>query len=680
MKALNNLPLSVAFVCLTLSLSASPSHAIDITGYSSSQHDLYSSGFPSSPTTNTNANFIGLGYDWSGFAWSTTPYFTGYKGFAMLSPQHFLTAQHYEYGVEETQGVNVLAPAPTVSTANTDAILNLGQGLSLTVGPNTNYDLAVGRLQVPVLAPSELARYAVLDLHATSTANTLSNYNGLQIFLTGRGPTSSESQRIGSTTINLAAVFNSDPKQIALRTTRTDVQLQLGDSGYAAYHGWTNPNGDKELTVLGTNSAATVDHNFVSFLGSTDAMAAANIAMTPQGFVLRTTGNPFATWQGGTGTSAQQDDLFRNQNWGGPLMSPADQYTLFNGNTTSFLNIDVDSSSNIRGLFFKATASTTKGFTFASPTNTLTIGRGGIVNYDISRQIFTANLALGDHQYWNVGPGGVTIANLNTSGRLLEIAGSGTAIINGIVSGTGGLALSGTRLEMTATSSYTGTTWVHQGRLEVTGSIATSSGVRLGKTGELSGTGVVPIISGSGSVHPGLSPGILTASGVDPTGGLDFFFEFTQTGSPLYSNAAASLNDVLRLTSSTPFLASLSSTNTVNVFLDVAGLSLGDVFRGGFYTDESAAFDTELLNAQFVFHLADVLGPVLYDSKTYSVYTGPFLIQVGTVAEVANFGSGPVNGRVMELSVIPEPNSAILILCAATLLGWHLRRQNSSSC
>ena len=68
--------------------------------------------------------------------------------------------------------------------------------------------------------------------------------------------------------------------------------------------------------------------------------------------------------------------------------------------------------------------------------STLTIGRGGIVNYDIARQTFTANLLLGDHQYWDGGAGGITISNLNSNGKLLEITGAGTNRITGNMSGT----------------------------------------------------------------------------------------------------------------------------------------------------------------------------------------------------------------------------------------------------
>jgi hypothetical protein len=92
----------------------------------------------------------------------------------------------------------------------------------------------------------------------------------------------------------------------------------------------------------------------------------------------------------------------------------------------------------LRGLSFKSTGSGTLGFTF-SGTGTLTVGRGGITNYDTSRQTISSTIALGASQYWDVGPGGVTAAAINTgtAGYLLEIDGSGTARLNGAISGSG---------------------------------------------------------------------------------------------------------------------------------------------------------------------------------------------------------------------------------------------------
>lgn len=655
--------------------------ALTVTNYSSTVNDRFSSGFPTDPVSNTAGTFIGSDYDWSGVAWSTntaaSPNF--YKNHGMLSPLHFLTAQHFENtnssGSDLTQGVRLLGQDGTVYTANTESINNLGYGIVLTLRGGTDYDLAVGRLQTPVASASNFTRYAVLDLHTSSVANSTANYVGLNVLHYGRGGTTNSSPRIASAPIDAFNIFNDDPKQLAFRSARnTGLLLEGGDSASPALHGWTNPNGGKELTFLGVNSATNADFNFMSFLASPDAMASANSVMTSDGFALKVRGNPARTWLGGNGSTDQKAHLSRSQNWSGGVQ-PSDVYVQFNASATTFLNINVNSATHLRGLYFLSTAAADDGFNFGG-SSILTIGRGGITNYDNARQVFNAPITLGDHQYWDAGTGGVTVNALNTNGRLLEVAGGGTVMFNGVISGSGGLALSGSRLELNANNTYTGKTWVHQGELVVNGNSSSSSEFNLAQGGSLSGSGQVSLIRGSGSIHPGQSPGILTASAIDPAPGMGFFFEFTQLGSPDYGNAAASGNDVLRLIDSTPFLQVLTGDNAFNLYLDFGqSLMLNDTFRGGIFTDEASSFDAFILDAAFFYFIADVNGSIDYHGSSYSVYTGPLSFEVTTVAALADFGQGAINGYVMEFTVIPEPGTYGLIVGGVVLLLLGYRRR-----
>lgn len=641
---------------------------VTITGYSSANNDRFSSGFPTAPVENTNANFVGLGYDWSGVAWSTTTFASSsYKGLGMLSPQHFLTAQHYEYSSsssgssvnEDTKGVRVLNQhGDVVTSGSVSGVSNTGQGILLSNHGITDYDVAVGTLSTPLAQSTAIARMGVLDLHNTSGADTLSNYNSLPIFLYGRSGTTNGSPRVGATSIDLAFQNGTDPDQLLIRTVRSNqVQLQVGDSGAPALHGWTNPNGGAELTVLGVNSAINDTYNFISMLSTTAAMNATNNIMTQNGFALRVVGNVFGTWSGGNGPNAGNLSE-TNNNWSNNS-TQSDRYVLFDSAQTSVYNLNVNTALNLRGISFRETASTTDGFS-VSGSNTLTIGRGGITNYDIARQVFTANLAMGDHQYWDVGQGGVTINNLNTNGNILEIAGQGTARFTGTVSGSGGLAVSGARVEIQGANTYTGDTWIHAGVMNVDGRLSASSEIKVGAYGRLEGSGTVGVISGAGSVDPGNSPGILTAIRVDPSEGLNFNFEFTSTGSPDYGTASASINDVLRLTGGIPFSSAMTSANEINLYLDVASLALEDSFRGGFYTDNGDDFLSTIQNASFAWYLADVGGSVTYNGLMYSLYTGPYSFDLSTVPESADFGSGLVEGQVMQFVVIPEPGTLIL--------------------
>jgi autotransporter-associated beta strand protein len=552
-------------------------------------------------------------------------------------------------------------------------VTNTGFGLTLGGVP----DLSVGALSQAVVDPSKIARYGVLDLNSSSTANSLTAYAGQNLLVYGRGdPGASNSPRIAQSSIFSASSTSYQTNNGYMITKTTTYTLVDGDSGSPTFAVWTNANGVKELSIIGNNAAVDTanGNNLQNFLGRFEVMNALNTTTTQDGFSLRVVGNVSATWQGGKGNSSQQTQLGLGQNWSGNSV-PSDLYVRFQGSQTTFRNIDVNAATTLRGLYFTSTGSATNSFTF-SGNSTLTIGRGGIVNYDVARQTFTANLTLGDHQYWDGGAGGITISNINSNGKLLEITGAGTNRITGNMSGAGGLAVSGGRLEVTASNSYTGATWVHGGRLVVNGRIDSSSGVRVGAYGSLGGSGRVAAISGSGSIDPGNSPGILTAPSVDPTGGLDFNFEFTGL-SPVYSDAFNSVNDLLRLTSATPFTASLSTFNTVNVYFSFTSLNPGSTYTGGFFTDQINDFLASIDQSIFRYYvLAAGTGQVTYNEVGYDLYTG-YDIEVRTVLQTANFADGTVNGRVTQFQVVPEPSTYALLILGAGVVAvvlWRRRR------
>ena len=643
--------------------------ALDVTGYAPTVNDRFSSGFPLAPVPNTSGSFVGQAYDWSGVAWSTTIYAaSSYKGFAMLSPRHFLTAQHYENGGLLTSAVRLRTNAGTIVSQTNQGIDNLGYGPVFTNQGVTAPDLALGTLAASIAAPSAVARYGVLDLYPSSSSTQYSLYNNLPVVAYGRGATTNGSPRAAATTVNQTGFITTATQTVILTLTTGagSVQLVEGDSGSPLLTGWTNPNGGQELAVLGLNSAVDATYNYMSFLAVPGAMANANAVMTADGYALRVVGNSSATWQGGSGGPPTEDDLSRAANWSSNSI-PSDLYVLFSGTTATVRSLDVNAATNLRGLSFKATGTSGDGFSF-SGASTLTIGRGGVTNYDADRQTISAALTLGDDQYWDVGSGGVTAGAIATNGNLLEIAGSGTARITGVVSGSGGIALTGSRLELTGASTYTGATWVHAGLLVVSGSASASSGVTVDASAMLGGTGLVAAIGGAGTVAPGASPGILTAPSVDVSAGLDFAFEFTGTGSPAYGTGTASGNDVLRLTGTAPLSQSLTASNAIAVFLDVPSLVLNDVFRGGFFTDRDADFLAGIEDATYAYYVADVSGTTVHGGKNYSLYAGSYTFDVTTVAETAAFAAGTETGYVTQFSVVPEPAAAGLLAVAIASL------------
>ncbi len=273
------------------------------------------------------------------------------------------------------------------------------------------------------------------------------------------------------------------------------------------------------------------------------------------------------------------------------------------------------------------------------------------------------------------GSGAVTFSN--TGDIVLEGSGARTLTFGGantgantftsrITDGAGGATSvqktdDGTWV-LSGTHSYTGATVLTGGKLVVDGSIAASSGVIVGAGAVLGGHGSVSHLSGAGTVAAGNSPGILTAETVDGSAGLDFVFEFTThaTGGeslPTFGSAAASGNDLLRITDAAPFVLELTAANTVTVDFSAVTLEIGDRYLGGFYAD-AGDFANAIANAQFQF-----------------VGLDGFYINVATVQHSANFGNGVIDGFVTEFTVVPEPGTMVLFGLPALALAAMLRRR-----
>jgi autotransporter-associated beta strand protein len=242
-----------------------------------------------------------------------------------------------------------------------------------------------------------------------------------------------------------------------------------------------------------------------------------------------------------------------------------------------------------------------------------------------------------------LGANNLAVGNNNLSTNFSGVAQDGDSSGSG---GTGGsLTKIGTgTLTLSGTNTYTGATAVNAGKLFVDGSIASSSGVAVAAGATLGGHGNVSSISGAGAIAPGNSPGILTATHLDPISGMSFVFELTQTGSPTYGNAAASGNDVLRLTDNTPFTMSLNSSNQITIDFSGASLAAGQLYRGGFFTNitDTATATSLVSGATFLY-----------------TGTGGFTVNFdGFVTELsAAFASGTVsNGTMLQFDISGEGN------------------------
>lgn len=276
-----------------------------------------------------------------------------------------------------------------------------------------------------------------------------------------------------------------------------------------------------------------------------------------------------------------------------------------------------------------------------------------------------------------------TSAGISLAAAGSQIGGSGNLALNGAISGNGGFIKVGSgAVIINASASYTGGTTVSVGTLTVNGSIASSSGVEVASGAVLNGSGVVSTISGAGSVNPGNSPGILTASSLVPSSGLSLNFEMTQNGSPIYTTASASGNDVLHLTASTPITSAMTSANSINVYFAVSDFLLGNKYRGGVYVDNTTNFLTNIKSALYNYYVMDSAGTTIYNGNRYSSlaqydsnYGKSLKVELSVASETAGFATGTVAGQVMQFSVVPEPGTiAILITGCVALAAMGLAR------
>ncbi len=239
----------------------------------------------------------------------------------------------------------------------------------------------------------------------------------------------------------------------------------------------------------------------------------------------------------------------------------------------------------------------------------------------------------------------VTLANdagLHTAGLGNEMEFTGPLSGSHTITKTGGgaLVLAGDG------ATFTGDFDVLNGALRIDGAFVDAD-VALDLTGSLQGSGMVGALSGSGLVEPGPGTTILNAASVN---GLDYAFQFTQTGAPLFGNVAASGNDLLRLRGATPFVTPLNPGNTISIYLDVAELNPGDELGGGFFTDNDADFLASIENAEWQIFVADPDGGIDYEGQSYAPISPELDWTIETVPVNADFAEGTVEGRMLRLS------------------------------
>ena len=316
-----------------------------------------------------------------------------------------------------------------------------------------------------------------------------------------------------------------------------------------------------------------------------------------------------------------------------------------------------------------------------------TLGAAGRFNAASTLAVNSGQLNLGGNE---------TVAGFSGSGGTLNL-GSHTLSANlaatntfaGSIIGTGGVSKSGLgRLSLSGSSSYSGATAVNAGELNLVGGSIASSAVTVASGASLTGYGSVGALGGAGSVGPGNSPGIITATQIIPTGGLDFNFEFTGTA-PVFSNAASSVNDLIRITGGTPFSGSLSASNIINIYFRNSALYTGGntpkIVTGGFFTDTRSDFFDSINGATVNYFFEMTGGTNAFNGFNYgtraqyeAALSNNLTITISTIGQSANFDGPTIDGQILQLEVIPEPSTyTLLALAAGTFAYLRLRRRRN---
>lgn len=403
-----------------------------------------------------------------------------------------------------------------------------------------------------------------------------------------------------------------------------------GDASYVF-----NGSGNSSRTLSGTFSTAGTVYGTIALTNASAESAGTLAGQSPGTTTLTYSASVFngnGAWNGGSGAWGT------NANWAdsnGVAAAP--------GVFAGFTNTDTATFSGAGGtVSLDGATPSLKGISFAGASGNYTIARGS----------------------------GGSLTLDNGASRAAIHAVSGTQTIAAIVSGTSGLEKTGLgKLVLSGTSSYSGGTGVTGGTLSVNGSIA--GAVAIGAGAELGGSGSIGgSLSGAGLVGPGNSPGILTATSIDPTGGLKFAFEFTQA-SPDYASAFNSGNDVLGLTGSTPFLSALASANTVDIYFASNVVDLGTL-TGGFFTANQVDFLSSISGATFRYFVQSNSGTYSYNGLSYQT-----LAQYDTSKTMSLSTVATNSGQVTQFVIVPEPGTIIFAGIGIVMAGcaaWNPRR------
>ena len=238
----------------------------------------------------------------------------------------------------------------------------------------------------------------------------------------------------------------------------------------------------------------------------------------------------------------------------------------------------------------------------------------------------------------------------------------GSFTLNQNVGGDLGLRKLGSgTLNLAGTNTYSGSTAIDVGRLNLSGSAANSTFI-INDGGTLSGTGTLGALTlnDGGILSPGNSPGTLGASDTVWNGGGEFVFEINDA-----SGVVGTSWDLLDLTGSLTINATSGNPFTINIDTLTAGNLVGEVDN----------FDA---NTNYSWTFVQTSGGITFGSGasiggSFSLDTSGFANATNGTFAVAQVGNN-LALTYTSLSAVPEPSTTALLL-GLGIFGFVIHRR-----
>ena len=556
--------------------------------------------------------------------------------------------------IKSGTGALVLTGANTVAGAVSITGGTLQIGSDGTLGNTANDIVNNGTLKttsnIALSSGRDITGSGTLDIAGGTTLTVNGNINATATTLENGGTLDLQgaTRSVGSLTVNAAGTVNGSG---AISATGLTTGLTSGTASINS--GIVFTSGDKTLNVA---SGGTLDLNGALSNGA----GTGRIAKTGAGTLI----------------------LSADNNMGGIRIGAAGSTMTDGGKVILESNVVGSEAQAIQLNFGTLEASTA-----------LAINKGLSIG---GRSTGAATLAGGDMEFQGqstffraAGTSGQLALNVNNNTTLLgglgvTTSGGGTA--TGVtLGGSGTLNISGNSSTFTDTITTADTV-----KLVVNNTLG--AGVNVGSGSLLSGSGRVGAISGAGTVGPGNSPGILTATSVNPTAGTDFKFEFTALN-PTYTSATASGNDLLHLTAASPFAGgTFASGNIISIYLNSSTITnsllagTNTTFSGGFFVDGTHGLAAALSPASFAYYTTSAaLGTgsaVDYNGISYYLLDSTIAAKTtlsDTAVTGAGFATGTVSGTLLTFNAVPEPSAQSLLAfgMAALVAVRSMRRKQS---